>query len=56
MLEGLAINIAKLFYDVKKRVEGPLSLEQTQKIAELLEQYKSRTRKPEVEDYQFFKK
>jgi len=28
MLEGLAINIAKLFYDVKKRVEGPLSLEQ----------------------------
>lgn len=29
MLEGLAINIAKLFFDVKRNVEGPLSGEQT---------------------------
>lgn len=40
MLEGMAINIAKLFYDVHQSVEGPLSSEQTNIIAELLEGYK----------------
>ncbi|HEY8767515.1 MAG TPA: TdeIII family type II restriction endonuclease [Dehalococcoidia bacterium] len=51
MLEKLAINIAKLYYDVERNVQGPLSPEQTIQIAELLEQYKSRTRRPGVGDY-----
>jgi len=41
MLEKMAINIAKLFYDVSKSVEGRLYPEQTAKIAELLEGYKN---------------
>ncbi len=41
MLEGMAINIAKLFYEVNKSVEGNLYPEQTSKIAELLEAYKN---------------
>lgn len=53
MLEGMAINIAKLFYDVHKNVEGPLSSEQTNIIAGLLEGYKNRNNplKPSVEHY-----
>jgi len=47
MLEGMAINIAKLFYEVNKHVEGNLYPEQTSKIAELLEAYKN-TRNPLV--------
>src|SRR6266853_1021450 len=35
MLESLAVNIAGLFFDVHKHVEGPLSVEQTRGIAEL---------------------
>jgi len=42
MLEGMALNIAKLFYTVKKSVEGPLSAEQTSIIAKFLEGYKNR--------------
>jgi len=41
MLESMAINIAKLFYEVTKSVEGELYPEQTAKIAELLEGYKN---------------
>jgi hypothetical protein len=41
MLEGLAINIAGLFYHVERKVEGPLYPEQTTIIAELLEGYKN---------------
>ncbi len=52
MLEKLAINIAKLTFEVKKHVEGPLSAEQTQQIAELLEKYKRHEKKPEIKDYQ----
>lgn len=47
MLEGMAINIAKLFYEVNRSVEGNLYPEQTSKIAELLEGYKN-TRNPLV--------
>src|SRR3989337_586276 len=35
MLEGLAISIAKLSFEVKKNVEGPLSIDQTRTIAAL---------------------
>ena len=41
MLEKMAINIAKLFYEVSQSVEGTLYPEQTVKIAELLEGYKN---------------
>lgn len=40
MLEGMAINIAKLNYEVTQHVEGILYKEQTDFIAELLEEYK----------------
>jgi len=52
MLEALAIEIAKLSFVVKRNVEGPLSNEQTQIIATLLEQYKSHQKIPNVLDYQ----
>ena len=52
MLEKMAINIARLNYDVRQNVEGPLSPAQTSGIAELLEQYKSHETKPSVADYQ----
>ena len=56
MLEKLAINIAGFSYEVKRRVEGPLSVEQTRGVAELLEKYKRREiRPPTVEDYQFLR-
>lgn len=53
MLEKLAINIAGFSYEVKRRVEGPLNINQTRSIAELLEKYKRREiTPPTVEDYQ----
>src|SRR5579885_2380676 len=42
MLEKLAMNIAELSFVVQKEVTGPLTLEQTQQIAQLLERYKRR--------------
>ena len=54
MLESMAISIAELNYTVSRHVEGILYKEQTEYIAELLEQYKrgiNRT-KPKIEDYQ----
>lgn len=53
MLEKLAVNIASLSFEVKQSVSGNMSLGQTQKIAELLETYKRREKKPEVKDYAF---
>jgi hypothetical protein len=56
MLEKLAMNIAGFSYEVKKRVEGPLSVDQTRGIAELLEKYKRREiTPPTIEDYQFLR-
>jgi len=53
MLEKLAINIAMFSYDVKREVRGPLSPEQTSKIADLLEKYKRRElTPPSIDDYQ----
>lgn len=52
MLETLAINIAKLNFEVKRNVEGVLSPKQTQLIAELLEKYKRRDKRPSIDDYQ----
>lgn len=53
MLEGMAISIATLNYEVCQHVEGTLYREQTDYIAELLEQYKRSTnrRVPKVADY-----
>lgn len=52
MLERLAINIAELNFDVHRHVAGPLSVEQTARIARLLEAYKRRRKTPEVRDYE----
>ncbi len=54
MLESMAISIAGLNYKVSQYVEGTLFKEQTDYIAELLEQYKrsSDRRRPRLEDYQ----
>lgn len=51
MLEKMAIKIATLHYAVSQHVEGVLYTEQTDYIAELLEQYKRRAMKPSIEDY-----
>jgi type II restriction endonuclease TdeIII len=51
MLEKMAINIAGLFYEVHRHVEGTLYLDQTRLIAELLEKYKARRKKPSVDDF-----
>ena len=57
MLEKLAINIAKFSYEVNRKVEGPLSVEQTRGIAELLEKYKRREiGSPTTKNYQFLRK
>ncbi len=56
MLETMAMNLASLTFDVKKSVEGPLSPEQTSKIAELLEAYKRRIKRPSSADYQSLRK
>lgn len=57
MLESMAINIAKLFYDVSQSVDGELYPEQTAKIAELLEAYKNvkNDLKPTLEHYKEIK-
>ncbi len=51
MLEDLAIDIARLNFEVRREVNGPLSPKQTQLIASLLEKYKRRKKTPEVNDY-----
>lgn len=55
MLEKMAINIASLSFEVSQHVEGPIYQEQTDYIAELLENYKNTRganhKKPEVSDY-----
>ncbi|MBI2451640.1 TdeIII family type II restriction endonuclease [Candidatus Pacearchaeota archaeon] len=56
MLESLAINIAKLNFEVKRYVEGPLSVKQTRIIAELLERYKRREIKPSIKNYLVLRK
>lgn len=51
MLERMAIEIAELSYTVTQHVEGHLYKEQTDFIAELLEQYKRHARTPRKSDY-----
>lgn len=53
MLEKMAINIAKWFYEVDNKVDWYLHQEQVRVIADLLESYKDRGNwnKPKVEDY-----
>src|SRR5271169_6191072 len=55
MLEGLAIEIAKLSYEVQQHVEGTLSRDQIRGIAELLERYASRAQRPAAADYSFLR-
>lgn len=51
MLEKMAINIAMLQYEVSQHVEGVLYKEQTDYIAELLEDYKNHAAVPQISDY-----
>lgn len=51
MLERMAIALAEQNYIVKQKVEGPLYNSQTQLIANILEQYKRHSKKPEIKDY-----
>lgn len=51
MLEKMAIKIATLHYEVSQHVEGKLYKEQTDFIAEILEQYKRHEIIPCIEDY-----
>lgn len=51
MLEAMAINIARLFYEVDKKVGGHISLQQINHISEILERYTRGDKKPEVSDY-----
>ena len=55
MLEGLAMNIARLSFEVHKSVEGSLGMAQTAGIAALLERYKRHEKAHEVADYQFLR-
>ena len=55
LLEKMAVNIAALFYEVYKTVEGSLSVEQTNFIAGLLNDYKNYEKKPRVNDYQWLR-
>jgi hypothetical protein len=54
MLEKMAINIAKWFYEFKNNVEWSIYQEQVRVIADLLESYKNRWNgsRPRVEDYE----
>jgi len=51
-IEKMAIVLAEKNFIVTQNVEGPLYREQTLAIAELLEDYKTRRRRPSVADYQ----
>lgn len=51
MLEAMAINIAKLFYDVHTSVEGQISIRQVNHIADILEGYTRNNKRPEIRDY-----
>ena len=51
MLERMAIKIASLHFSVSQHVEGLLYKEQTDYVAELLEQYKRHASKPSEDDY-----
>ena len=51
MLENMTIDIAKLHYEVSQSVTGFISKEQTEYIADILEEYKRHVRKPSIDDY-----
>jgi len=51
VIESMAINIAKLFYEVHTNVEGFITKKQVDFIASLLESYTRNIKKPEINDY-----
>lgn len=51
MLEQMAISIAKIHYKVAQHVEGVLYRQQTELIADILEEYKRHARIPRLSDY-----
>lgn len=51
MLEKMAITIAGISYEVSQHVEGGIYREQTEYIANILEEYKRHARIPSISDY-----
>ena len=51
IIETMAINIAKLFYEVHTSVEGNITTKQINLIAKILESYTRNIKKPEINDY-----
>lgn len=51
MLEKMAITIAEISYEVSQHVEGSIYREQTEYIADILEEYKRHAKTPSVSDY-----
>jgi hypothetical protein len=52
LIEMMALSIAEKNFSVYQQVEGPLYLEQTRAIADLLQEYQARRKTPSVQDYQ----
>jgi hypothetical protein len=52
LIEKMALQIAEEHFDVQRHVEGVLYSGQTALVAALLEGYKARRQRPQVEDYQ----
>ena len=55
MLETMAINIAKLSYEVYDSVEGEISTQQINAISNILEEYTRHIKKPDIKDYQILR-
>lgn len=56
LIESMALEIADTHFIVTQQVEGRLYTEQTRAIADLLQDYQARRKKPEILDYQKLRK
>lgn len=54
-IEGMALELASVHFDVSKQVEGFLYEAQTTDIAVLLQSYSSHLKKPSLSDYEFLR-
>lgn len=56
LIESMALAIAETHFIVTQQVEGYLYMEQTRAIADLLQDYLTRRKKPSLSDYQHLRK
>jgi hypothetical protein len=56
LIESMALAIAETHFIVTQQVEGRLYMEQTRAIADLLQDYQTRRKKPAQSDYQHLRK